>query len=188
MLKPKKKLSIQNEVKDVLEDLTLWNKIETYWETNQKQVIYIGVAVIVVLVGGIFWINRQTAGSKEAALELERVQSYYDAGQYQKAIAGDSVKTVRGEQVKGLRQIVDEYGSTAPGEMASLYLANCYYYLGQFDNAKEYYSKAESIGDPVFKAAGYAGEGAVLEYKKQYDEAEKYYERASNQSDNNPNN
>ncbi|HZV13079.1 MAG TPA: tetratricopeptide repeat protein [Candidatus Kapabacteria bacterium] len=188
MLKPKKKLNIKTEVQDVLEGLTPWKRFQAYWEVNQKQISYIGIAIVVVVAGGIFWFNRQTEGAKEAALELSRIQSYYDAGQYQKAVAGDSVKTIRGQQIKGLKEIVDEYGSTTPGKIASLYLANCYYYLGQYDNAKEYYSKAESNSDPVFEAAAYAGEGAVLESKNQYDEAEKYYERASKQSDNNPNN
>ena len=69
-----------------------------------------------------------------------------------------------------------------------MYLANCYYYTGEYDKAQEFYEKAESLRDPVFSAAGYAGEGAVLESKKRFDEAAKYYERAATQSDANPNN
>ena len=116
------------------------------------------------------------------------LQAYYDAGQYSTAITGDSVKIIRGEQVKGLQSIVEHYGGTSPGKIASLYLANCYYYTGDYDNAQKYYEKSESLSDPVFVAAGYAGQGAVLESKKQFDEAAKYYERAAGQSEVNPNN
>ena len=187
MLKPKKKLNFFTEVNDALVELTFWQRIQAYWGTNKNTLIYGGIGAILIIAGLIYWVNRQAEGTTEAAAELSTIQSYYDAGQYPVAIAGDSLKLLHGQQVKGLQSIVDNYGSTTPGKVASLYLANCYYYTGQYDKAQEYYGKAESISDPIFAAAGYAGEGAVLQSKKNFDEAAKYFQRAAQQSDANPN-
>lgn len=187
MLRAKKELKITSAAKEVFEELTLWQKAQAFWIKNQKVVSYTGLGALVVVVGAVLWVSRQGANTRDAELALARIQSYYDAGQYQKAIDGDSAKTIRGQQVRGLQAIVREYGGTNPGKLASLYLGNCYYNLGKFDEAQDAFSNAEGLKEPVLSAAAYAGEAAVAESHKKFEEAGKLFERAAGMFEGNPN-
>jgi tetratricopeptide (TPR) repeat protein len=187
MLRPKKELKLPAAAKEVLEELSIVQKFEAYWAANKKTVGYIVLAVVLVGVGVYATISRQRSRASEASLALSRVQSYYDAGQFDKAIAGDSARTFRGQPVMGLKGIVDEYGGTNPGKVAALYLANAYYYKGEYDNALAMFQKAEGLSDRVLSAAGFAGGAAVAEAKQQFGEAAKLYDRAAGLSDKNPN-
>lgn len=188
MLRPKKELKISNAAKEVLEELSLWQKVQAFWVTNQKMVSYAGIGIAVVIVGIVLYVSRQNANTREASLALSRIESYYDAGQWQKAIEGDSSKTVRGQQVKGLKAITEEYGGTAPGKVASLMLGNSYYYLGKYEEARTAFRDAESISDATLSAAAFAGQAAIEESLKKFAEAAKLFERAATITENNPNN
>jgi len=80
--------------------------------------------------------------------------------------------------IHGLKWIVDNYGSSDAGDVARLYLANAYYFTGQFDEALKQYEKF-SGGVDMMKAAAYAGAGACYEAKHDYDRAASSYERAA---------
>ena len=88
----------------------------------------------IVIIAVLLYMNNKQKNNEEATTYLARIMPSYDMGSYQKAIDGES-----GTNVLGLKQIVEEYGSTANGETAKIYLANCYSFLGNYEEAFKYY-------------------------------------------------
>jgi len=110
------------------------------------------------------------------------VKQIYAADMYQMAITGDSLG-----MSKGLVYIVNEYGSTESGQTAKLMLANSYFNLRDFENANKYYNDYSGKNE-MFKAASFAGLGAVCETKGDWVNAAKYFEKAAKVSKNVTNN
>jgi tetratricopeptide (TPR) repeat protein len=98
---------------------------------------------------------------------------FYDYKQYQIAMEG-----IPERNVIGLKQIVEDYGSTESGEIAKIYLGNCYFVIRDYDNALKYYSDF-SGSHKIYKVSALAGMAAVYEAKKQYKEAATYFEEAA---------
>src|SRR5512133_1518364 len=88
--------------------------------------------VLLALVGVVAYVMINSAKENDRAqLELARIRPYYDRGEFAVAGNGDSSKTYGGEKIHGLLYIVNEWGSTASGKIAALYLGNSYVALGQ---------------------------------------------------------
>jgi tetratricopeptide (TPR) repeat protein len=171
MLTKKKKLSRKEIKEDKL--VTFYYKMRTFYEEFQKN-IFIGVgAIAIVALLVYFYIEHKKANNEKASVELARVINVYDAGAYQEAIDG-----IPNTKIIGLKKLVDIYGSTENGESAKIYLANSYYFLGKFDDAKKYYDDYSGSND-VFKATSFAGLAACYEAKKDYENAAKYYQKAA---------
>lgn len=144
-----------------------------YFEANKNRV-YTVLTVFVLIIAVIFiYFRNENQKSETAALELAKVKQIYSADMFQMAINGDSLG-----MSKGLLYIVNEYGSTESGETAKLMLANSYYNLRDFENANKYYSEYSGKNE-MFKAAAFAGLGAVAETKSDWVNAAKYFDRAS---------
>jgi tetratricopeptide (TPR) repeat protein len=175
MLTKRKKLS----KKEIKED----KLVETYYkaygfveENKSKIAMYAGVLVLVI-VAVYFYVQNRNSNNEEAGLQLSRVMSLYDAGSYLEAIEGRT-----GTQIKGLKKIVEEYGSTENGEIAKVYLANSYSFLGKQEEALKYY-KDYSGGNDLFEAAALAGEAGYYAYKNEFEKAADTYLKASKVSE-----
>lgn len=153
-----------------------------YFEKNKNRV-YTILTVFVIIIAVIFiYFRNQSQKSETAALELAKVKQIYAADMYQMAITGDSLG-----MSKGLVYIVNEYGSTESGQTAKLMLANSYFNLRDFENANKYYNDYSGKNE-MFKAASFAGLGAVCETKGDWVNAAKYFEKAAKVSKNVTNN
>ena len=64
--------------------------------------------------------------------------------------------------------------------MATFYLANCFFYQNQFDQAEIYYRKyiGDYGSDPDLTSSAYAGIGACFEDQEKYQEAAAEYRKA----------
>jgi tetratricopeptide (TPR) repeat protein len=157
MLVKKKKLSKKEIKQDKF--VEFYYKAQDFIRENQKKVlIYVGAfAAVIVLV--FFYSNYRSSQNEEAGALLSKVMEFYDAGSYLEAIEGKQGTP----KIKGLKEIVSEFGSTENGETAKIYLANSYAFLGQYDKAS-YYS-----------------------VKKDYAKAAKLYKQAAFISESNPN-
>jgi len=173
----KKKLSRKQIQEDKL--VTFYSKsLELFEEHKQK--IIIGVGIIALIIFGVFWyINKVEEDNLEASKELAKVMPIYNAGSYQEAIDGRP-----GTTVVGLKEIVKNYGSTEQGEEAKIFLANSYYYLGKYEEARKYYNDYSGDND-ILKAAAFAGIAACYEAENKYDMAAEFYEKAANVSQTN---
>lgn len=180
MLTKRKKLSKKEIKEDKL--VTVYYKAYGFFEENKKNVL-IGAGVLLAVVAAIyFYVSQKDKTNEQAANELARVMTSYDAGSFLEAIEGK-----QGTNVIGLKKIVEEYGSTENGETAKIYLASSYTMLGKLEEAYKYYEDYSGSID-VLKAASLAGQASYLEYKKDYEKALDNYLQASKISPTNPSN
>ncbi len=174
MLNPQKKVSRKEIKEDKL--VTSYFEARAWAEENRKLLSYVALAIVVLVAGVFIYLNRQSEDNQKATTELAKVFPLYDQGKYDQAING-----VPQEGTHGLQFIVDEYGSTHSGNIASLYLADSYFALGQYEKALGYYKKV-SVDDRMVSASALAGVGACYESMKQFADAASYYERAASKN------
>lgn len=173
MLKPKKKITKKELKEDRL--ITTYVKATNYVSEHKKLIMgLIGGIVGIVLIALIVYSSRKER-SELATVALGNIVGAYDQGVYQIAIDG-----VPSRNLMGLKQIIEEYGGTRAGEQATFYLANCYFFLKDYDNAMKYYEEYGG-SDELLKASSFAGIAAVNEVKGQYKEAASYYEEAASE-------
>jgi tetratricopeptide (TPR) repeat protein len=161
---------------DVQESIS---KAELYIEEN-KQSLSIIIGAVIVLVGGYFaWTKLYIAPLEaEAQSQMFMAERYFEKDSLDKAINGDG-------QFYGFKDVIDNYGLTASGNLAHMYLGLCYLNKGQFEDAivelKEYDHGDNIMLGPV--SLGAIGD-AYSELGNQ-DDAIKNYLKASSVSDNN---
>jgi tetratricopeptide (TPR) repeat protein len=178
MLTKKKKLSRKEIKEDKL--VSTYYKAYGYFEENKSRVaaaVGISLAVIALI---YFYISNKIENNNIAGTQLSRVMNLYDQGSYLEAIEGQE-----GTNVAGLKKIVEDYGSTENGELAKIYLANAYSFLGRNDEALEYYEDY-SGSNKTFKATSLAGQAGIYSFKQEFEKAADLYLKASRVSENNP--
>jgi tetratricopeptide (TPR) repeat protein len=111
-----------------------------------------------------------------ASTALGNITGFYDYRQYQMAMEG-----IPERNVIGLKKIVEDYGSTEAGEMAKIYLGNCYLILKDYDNAFKCFDEFNGSGK-LYKVSAISGKGTALEAKKQYAEAAAQFEKAADKA------
>jgi tetratricopeptide (TPR) repeat protein len=174
MLKPQKSISKKEIKEDRL--VTTYFQSRKWIEENKRLAGYI-IAIPFIIVLLLFWWGQKTnEWNDEASTMLAKITPYCDEGRYELAING-----VPQEGVQGLQAIVDEYGSTATGQFAKLYLANCYFTMENYDKALEYYDDI-SISDKMITASALAGVAACYEAKGDFNEAASYFEKAASKN------
>lgn len=171
MLTPKKKLSKREIKEDKL--ITTYFQAQSWFEANRKRVSSVFFTVLVAGIAVWFYYNNLSSQNVAAAADLGKIIRYYDAGNFQVAINGSPQ-----ENMRGLQQIVDEYGGTESGEYATFYLANAYFSLGNYEKALQYYEDAD-LDDSGLNSAVKAGIAACYEAKGNYAEAAAYFEQAA---------
>jgi tetratricopeptide (TPR) repeat protein len=148
---------------------------------NVRTLAIIGIVLLAGVGALAFYLNQRAEANDKAQIALARIRPYYDRGEYAVAINGDSSKTFGTEKVHGVRWIVDEWGSTAAGKIAALYLGNCYLALGQPEKAREPYEKAADADAELIRSAAHAGLGAVAEAAGKPEQAAEEYEKAASE-------
>jgi len=171
MLNKKKKLSKKEIKEDKL--VSLMVKVENFYEDYKSKIfLYCGIFAVAAL-AAYFYVNQQKAANEEAGLHLSRVMQIFDSGSYLEAIEGQ-----QGNNIIGLKQVVEEYGSTENGETAKIYLANAYSYLGNYEEAFKYFNDYSGSND-IYKASALAGMAGYYAAKKDYQKAADLYKEAS---------
>lgn len=180
MLERKKKLGKKQIKEDKL--VSFYSKSLEYFEDYRNQ-IFIGAAAVVVIVAAIVYFSNQAQMTElEASAELAKVSNVYHSGNFQRAIDGAPQNNT-----PSLKTIADNYSGSESGEIARVYLADSYFYLGEYDKALEQYE--DYSGDlPLYKAAATAGIGACYEAKGEPEKAGEYYRDAAFIYEQNPQN
>ena len=141
------------------------------------------VGILAIGFGYYFYSGMQETTNEEAMTALSRISSYYETGQFQKALDGDPARSIRGGKVIGLKAIVSEYGGTPAGAFAALYAGTSLLNIGKYSEALPYYESAAGSDDQTVSAGGKAGLAACKEEMKNYEEAATLYESAAGAKD-----
>lgn len=172
MLKAKKRITKRELKQDTL--ITTLVKAENFFVQYKQYVTYGAVGLIALIIVGFIYSNNRKADQEKATIELSKISQMYQMDQYE-----TSIKGIPEKNVMGLQKIVDNYGSTPSGELAKVYLANCYYATGKFDVALKYFEDFGGTQTEI-KAAALAGAASCYEAKKDYKRAAELFEKAGN--------
>ena len=138
---------------------------EQFVEKYQKPLL-LGLLVVVVIVGAILGVRHFYLLPREDKAQAAMYQAVM-------AFENDSIELT----------IVDQYGSTAAGNLANAYLGLAYYEKGEYETAQKYLS-AFSADETVLSPAVTAAIGNCLVDMEKYAESAKYFEKAAKESDN----
>ena len=148
-----------------------WEKIEDFFDKYKKGVI-IGAAAIIVaagLWGGLKYMQGES--NEEASAAAFPSSIYWEADSLDKAIPA-------------LQNVVEEYGSTDPGNIAKFQLGAAYLKKGKFQDAIDQLKDFNGHGDFLVQARAYCLIGDAYIELNQVDDAISYYEKATNEKPN----
>ena len=152
-------------------------KTEQFIINNQKTISIVILAGILIILG-YFGYEKYIIAPKtvEAQEQMFVAQRFFESDSLDKALYGDGNSL-------GFIDIIDEYGSTDPGNLANYYAGMSFLKKGDFDQAIDYlesFSTDAKIVGPL--ATGAIGD-AYLELGETSKAASNYL-KAANQSDN----
>ncbi len=174
---------VEEQVEEIVEESSSSFDVKGFLQNNRNLLIIGIVAVVVAVLGFVYYRNAQNEKEQEAALALSRISSYVEAHDYAKALNGDPTRKIRGNDVIGLLAIVDQYGSTNAGKTAALEAATAELSLGKTDDAEKHFELASGSESAIVRANALAGSASCLEQKSNFAEAAKLYEKAIDASD-----
>ena len=172
MAKGKKKES-PKAIEGVEETLT---KTEQFLENNWKPITY-GLAMIAVIVGIVWLVNRRIDNRAEEALsQMYVAEDYFDIDSLDLALYGDG-------NYLGFIDIADEYKLTRTGNLANYYAGLCFLWTGQYEDAIDYLEKYKRKDQTIStEAIGCIGDAYVE--LGEIDKGIEQYIKAANYSDN----
>jgi len=154
-----------------------FSKTEQFIENNQK-IILIVVGAIIVIVLGFFGFKRfyLAPKEKEAQGQMFMAEKYFQMDSLNKALNGDG-------NYLGFLDIIDQYGITRSADLAHYYAGICYLKKGDFENAIDHLKSFKSKDEMVQPMATGAIGDAYMELK-QTDKALDYYLKAADERKN----
>jgi tetratricopeptide (TPR) repeat protein len=147
-------------------------KAKDFWDKNNKLIMIVCVAVIVV-VGGYFAYQNLFKNPKEAkaADMMFKAEEYYRKDSLSKALNGDG-------QYPGFLKVIEKHGGTDGGELARFYAGDIYVRLGDNANAVKHLEKFSTSSKPV-QARAYKLLGDAYADLGKNKEAFDYYKKAA---------
>lgn len=158
---------------------TTENPSANFFSTTLGKIAIVVVLLIVTVSGVIYWQSQQKENAQKASLALSRIRTYFESGDYQRALNGDPGAQIRGESIQGLTAIVSEYGSTASGKTAAYYAGIAYVNLKNYSEATAMFEKASGSESDVVKAGASAGLAVIAEHSNNFASASEQYMKAS---------
>ena len=165
------------QVDNLTEVESALTRTEQFLEKNQKLLSIVIGAIVLVAVGYLalnkFYIEPRV---KNAQDQMFQAQNYFEKDSFNLALNGDGANS-------GFLDIIDDYGSTDPGNLAKYYAGICYLHIGQFEKAIDYLKKFDTDDALLGPIAVGAQGDAQLELGKT-DKALDLYTEAYKMNDN----
>lgn len=174
----KKNIMTEKNKNQTLEDVGgALSKTEQFIEDNKKRLTYV-VGFIVVLVLAYIGYNKLYLApmEQEAHSQMFFAESYFEKDSFRLALEGDG-------QNLGFLDIIDEYGASTAGNLASYYAGICYLQMGDFESSIEYLEDFSSDDVMVSSMAKGAAGDAYLELGEE-DKALNHYIAAASDKPN----
>ena len=169
----------QVEEKQNLEISDVISNTEAFLQKNSKIIIGVLIAVVVIVLGyfGIkkFYFEPR---AEEAAEEMFMAENYFAAGDFEKALNGDSESGML-----GFVDIISDYGCTKSANLAHYYAGLCEMRLGNFSDALDHF-KSYKGKDSFTKATAIMLQGDAETEQGNNDNAIKLYIKAAKVGDN----
>ena len=159
------------------------SKTEQFFQENGKKVVIAVVAIVVGAVAGYLYKSLVIDANAEKASELIiEAQDRFGVQNPDFALAlnGD-------ENGAGFLDVVEQYGSTAAGNLAKHYAGICYLRLGDLESAEKYlsmYKSVNELGAEVVNAQNLGLRGDIAVEKGEYEAAVALYKKAVAASEN----
>ncbi len=143
--------------------------------TKYKMQIGMAIAAIILIVGGSILYQTQVSEprAKEASESIFKAESYFAAGDYEKALNGDEQGNM------GFKQIIDEFSGTPTANIANAYAGLSLAQSGSFEEAipylKAFDGSDKMVAPGVLSALGncYANTGDLNSAVSKFIEAAK---------------
>jgi tetratricopeptide (TPR) repeat protein len=154
-----------------------FSKTEQFIEKNQK-IILIVIGAIIVVVLGYFGFKRiyLAPREKEAQSQMFMAEKYFEMDSITKALNGDG-------NYLGFLAIIDDYKFTKSANLSHYYAGICYLRKGEFQNAIDQLDKFSS-GDEVVGPMALGATGDAYMELNNTDKAIDYYLKAANKRKN----
>jgi tetratricopeptide (TPR) repeat protein len=154
-----------------------FSKTEQFIERNQK-IILIVVGAIIVVVLGYFGFKRiyLAPREKEAQSQMFMAEKYFEMDSIKKALNGDG-------NYLGFLAIIDDYKFTKSANLSHYYAGICYLKKGEFQNAIDQLDKFSS-GDELVGPMAIGAIGDAYMELNSTDKAIDYYLKAANKRKN----
>lgn len=160
------------------------DKVKGFWEQYSKPIIYVGSAIIVLVLSWYAYQNLVVEPKEQKASELifpaENIFEKMATGGFSQ----DSVNIVlnggdlQGKKVTGLLKIIKEYGGTDAGNRAKYMTGASYLHIKQFDKAVKYLADFDGKGASQVQSKAYILLGHAYAEQNKKDEALENYKKA----------
>ncbi|MFS8082859.1 MAG: tetratricopeptide repeat protein [Ginsengibacter sp.] len=163
---------------------TVVEKARSFWVANNKAIIYIATAVVLLFAAFVIYKYMYKIPRNEKANELVFVtQKYFNDFNN----TTDSSKALMATQVlngdginPGALKIINNYSGTDAANLCSYYAGACYLHLGQFAKAIQYLKKFDGNGATQIQSRAYGMMGDASAELNKNDDALDYYKKAAN--------
>lgn len=159
------------------------SKTEAFFEQNGKKFILALVVIAALVAGGYAYkalvLDRNAERASELIVEAQE-RFGVENPDFALALNGD-------EQGAGFLDVIEQYGSTAAGNLAKHYAGVCYLRLGDLENAAKYlaqYSEVDGLPGAILNAQNLGLRGDVAVENGDYEGAIALYKKAVAASDN----
>ena len=147
-------------------------KAKDFWTKYSKPVMIASV-LIILAVGGFYAYQNfvKKPNEAKAADAIFKAEEYYRMDSVNLALNGDG-------QNWGFLKVIDKYGSTAAGNLASFYAGSCYIKLNDNEKAIKYLKKFSGDSKPI-QARAYKLLGDAYGDQGKNSDALSYYKKAA---------
>lgn len=151
--------------------------ISEFIDTNKNNILIAGIALIVLVAGLYYYQNVYKLGVEAEANEsIFTAERYFAQDSLNLALNGDGLHP-------GMREVADDYGSTAAGNRAAFYTGRILLEQGKYEEALEYLEDA-SMSDELMAAQVITLQGDCYSELDQFEKAGDMYITAAKKRDN----
>ncbi|NIR47550.1 tetratricopeptide repeat protein [candidate division KSB1 bacterium] len=168
MLKARKRISKRQMKQDKL--VTYYFKTVDYLQNQSRNLIWTLGAILIVILAIFIFSRKQAEKEQKAITALTEARAEY---------AGNNFEAAEGK----LQNLINSYGGTKSGQIATFYLANSKFHLQKYEAAEKLFRKYIDEGeDEILRASAYSGVAACLEEQGKFHEAAEMYQTAAKKS------